>query len=92
MAAAVTGEGNKGRWLTVALLAPTTAWFLIMLVMPLIVVAVFSFGERSPKLKIATTINGITNITRNQVEVGASSATVSHRPLLPSPVIAAAIF
>ena len=48
MAAAMTGEGNKGRWLTVALLAPTTAWFLIMLVMPLIVVAIFSFGERSP--------------------------------------------
>ena len=44
----MTGEGNRGRWLTVALLAPTSAWFLVMLVMPLIVVAVFSFGERSP--------------------------------------------
>jgi spermidine/putrescine transport system permease protein len=40
-------EGNKGRWLTGALLAPTSAWYLIMLVMPLIVVAIFSFGERS---------------------------------------------
>ena len=48
MAAAMTAEGNRGRWLTVALLAPTTTWFLVMLVMPLIVVAVFSFGERSP--------------------------------------------
>ncbi len=48
MAAAMTGGANKGRWLTVALLAPTSAWFLIMLVMPLIVVAIFSFGERSP--------------------------------------------
>ncbi len=43
----MTGEGNKGRRLTVALLAPATAWFLVMLVMPLIVVAIFSFGERS---------------------------------------------
>jgi spermidine/putrescine transport system permease protein len=44
----MTGETNKERWLTVALLAPTTTWFLVMLVMPLIVVAIFSFGERSP--------------------------------------------
>ena len=48
MAAAMTGEGNKGRRLTVALLAPATTWFLVMLVMPLIVVVIFSFGERSP--------------------------------------------
>ena len=44
----MTGKTNKERWLTVALLAPTTTWFLVMLVMPLIVVAIFSFGERSP--------------------------------------------
>jgi spermidine/putrescine transport system permease protein len=44
----MTGETKKERWLTVALLAPTTTWFLVMLVMPLIVVAIFSFGERSP--------------------------------------------
>ncbi len=44
----MTGETSKERWLTVALLAPTTTWFLVMLVMPLIVVAIFSFGERSP--------------------------------------------
>ena len=44
----MTAASNKGRWLTVALLAPTTTWFLIMLVMPLVVVAIFSFGERSP--------------------------------------------
>lgn len=31
-----------------ALLTPTAAWFLVMLVMPLIVVVIFSFGERSP--------------------------------------------
>jgi len=47
MAATMMSEGNKGRWLTGALLAPTSAWYLIMLVMPLIVVAIFSFGERS---------------------------------------------
>jgi spermidine/putrescine transport system permease protein len=34
--------------LTAALLAPTTAWYLILLVFPLIVVAVFSFGLRAP--------------------------------------------
>jgi spermidine/putrescine transport system permease protein len=44
----MTGKTSKERWLTVALLAPTTTWFLVMLVMPLIVVAIFSFGERSP--------------------------------------------
>ncbi len=43
----MTGESTKGRWLTVALLTPTSAWFLVMLVMPLVVVAIFSFGERS---------------------------------------------
>jgi len=48
MAATVRGAGSRGTWLTVALLTPTAAWFLIMLVMPLIVVVIFSFGERSP--------------------------------------------
>ncbi len=43
----MTGETNKGRWLTGVLMAPTSAWFLFMLVMPLIVVIIFSFGERS---------------------------------------------
>jgi spermidine/putrescine transport system permease protein len=48
MAAAVRGVSSRGNWLTVALLTPTAAWFLVMLVMPLIVVVIFSFGERSP--------------------------------------------
>ncbi len=39
------GESNK--WLTAALLAPTTLWFVFMLIMPLIVILVFSFGERA---------------------------------------------
>ncbi|MDP7518070.1 MAG: ABC transporter permease [Arenicellales bacterium] len=30
-----------------ALLAPTTLWFLVMLIMPLIVILIFSFGERA---------------------------------------------
>jgi spermidine/putrescine transport system permease protein len=41
-------ENKKGSWLTVALLAPTTMWFLIMLVFPLIVVVIYSLGERAP--------------------------------------------
>ncbi len=40
-------SGSSGRLLTVALLAPATTWFLILLVMPLIVVVIFSFGERA---------------------------------------------
>ncbi len=37
-------EDNKpNRWLTAALLAPTSIWFLVMLIFPLI----FSFGERA---------------------------------------------
>ena len=47
MATAIT-SGRKESWLTVALLAPTTAWFLILLVMPLVVVVIFSFGARAP--------------------------------------------
>jgi len=46
--AAATAGGRKGSWLTVALLAPTSAWFLILLVMPLAVVVIFSFGARAP--------------------------------------------
>lgn len=48
MAAVAQGSSSsRGNWLTVALLAPTTMWFLVMLVMPLVVVVIFSFGERS---------------------------------------------
>jgi spermidine/putrescine transport system permease protein len=39
---------RSGHWLTAALLAPSTAWYLILLAFPLIVVAVFSFGLRAP--------------------------------------------
>ena len=37
----------SNRWLTGALLAPTTLWFVFMLVLPLVVIFIFSFGERA---------------------------------------------
>ena len=40
-------DSTSNRWLTAALLAPTSLWFLVMLVFPLIVILVFSFGERA---------------------------------------------
>ena len=40
-------DNEPNRWLTAALLAPTSLWFLFMLVFPLIVILVFSFGERA---------------------------------------------
>jgi spermidine/putrescine transport system permease protein len=41
-------DGKPNRWLTAALLAPTSMWFLCMLILPLIVILIFSFGERAP--------------------------------------------
>lgn len=41
-------DSQSNRWLTAALLAPTSMWFLVMLIFPLIVILVFSFGERAP--------------------------------------------
>jgi spermidine/putrescine transport system permease protein len=40
-------QRKSGNWLTAALLAPTSLWFLFMLILPLIVIFVFSFGERA---------------------------------------------
>lgn len=40
-------HGNSNRWLTATLLTPTTLWFLFLLIMPLIVIIIFSFGERA---------------------------------------------
>ncbi|MCH7881747.1 MAG: ABC transporter permease [Proteobacteria bacterium] len=40
-------DSKPNRWLTAALLAPTSLWFLFMLILPLIVILVFSFGERA---------------------------------------------
>ena len=38
----------SGRWTNRLLLLPATAWFLIMLALPLLVILIFSFGERAP--------------------------------------------
>ncbi|MCP4186653.1 MAG: ABC transporter permease [Gammaproteobacteria bacterium] len=40
-------SNKSNRWLTAALLAPTSVWFVLMLILPLIVILVFSFGERA---------------------------------------------
>jgi len=40
-------QSNSNRWLTAALLAPTTLWFVFLLILPLVVILVFSFGERA---------------------------------------------
>jgi spermidine/putrescine transport system permease protein len=44
---AMREDNESNSWLTAALLAPTTLWFLFMLILPLIVILVFSFGERA---------------------------------------------
>lgn len=41
-----TGKKSSS-WLTAALLAPMTTWFLLMLILPLIVIFIYSFGERA---------------------------------------------
>ena len=41
-------ERSSGNVVTALLLMPTTSWFLFLLVLPLVVVFVFSFGERAP--------------------------------------------
>ncbi len=40
-------DSKRNGWLTAALLAPTTMWFVLMLILPLIVILIFSFGERA---------------------------------------------
>jgi len=39
---------RRARWITALLLAPSAFWYLVLLVVPLAVVVVFSFGERAP--------------------------------------------
>ncbi|MDR9753794.1 ABC transporter permease [Pseudomonas sp. SZMC_28357] len=38
---------SLGRRITLLMLLPSTLWFLLMLLMPLVIILVFSFGERS---------------------------------------------
>ena len=40
-------DSKPNHWLTAALLMPTTMWFVFMLILPLIVILIFSFGERA---------------------------------------------
>ncbi len=40
-------QSKSNRWLTAALLAPATLWFIFLLILPLVVILVFSFGERA---------------------------------------------
>jgi spermidine/putrescine transport system permease protein len=44
---AMREDSKSSSWLTAALLAPTAMWFLFMLILPLIVILIFSFGERA---------------------------------------------
>lgn len=46
--AAVDREARRQRLVTALLLAPSIFWFLALLLLPLAVVVVFSFGERAP--------------------------------------------
>lgn len=45
---AVPGTSGPNNRVTAMLLLPTTLWFLLLLVMPLIVILVYSLGERAP--------------------------------------------
>lgn len=47
-AASVAERKSTGRWLTALLLAPSAIWFLVLLILPLIVVVVYSVGVRAP--------------------------------------------
>jgi spermidine/putrescine transport system permease protein len=44
---AQTRRRSLGRRITLLMLLPSTLWFLLLLVMPLVIILVFSFGERS---------------------------------------------
>lgn len=47
-AAIVAERKLSGRWLTALLLAPSAIWFLVLLILPLVVVIVYSVGVRAP--------------------------------------------
>src|SRR3546814_12436171 len=46
--AVATREARRQRLVTALLLAPSTLWFVALLLLPLAVVVVFSFGARAP--------------------------------------------
>ncbi|NWD52163.1 ABC transporter permease [Pseudomonas gingeri] len=45
--AGVRQRRNLGRRISLLMLLPSTLWFLLLLLMPLVIILVFSFGERS---------------------------------------------
>src|SRR5687767_15645380 len=47
-APAVAERKSSGRWLTTLLLTPSAVWFFVLLILPLIVVVVYSVGVRAP--------------------------------------------
>ena len=47
-APAIAERKQSGRWLTALLLAPSAAWFFVLLILPLAVVLVYSVGVRAP--------------------------------------------
>lgn len=71
---------NKDFWLMTALLTPTALWFLVMLILPLIVVVIFSFGERAPTggYAAAFTFDQYANLTSR---LKAFSNTLIYAPL-----------
>ena len=46
--AIIAERKQQGRWLTALLLAPSAIWFFLLLILPLIVVVVYSVGVRAP--------------------------------------------
>ncbi|HEY1383196.1 MAG TPA: hypothetical protein VGF43_06255, partial [Dongiaceae bacterium] len=47
-ASPVAQRKQSGRWLTALLLAPSAIWFFVLLILPLVVVLVYSVGVRAP--------------------------------------------
>ena len=47
LSAEVRQRRSLGRRITLLMLLPSTLWFLLLLLMPLVIILVFSFGERS---------------------------------------------
>ena len=47
-APAIAERKQSGRWLTALLLAPSAVWFFVLLILPLVVVLVYSVGVRAP--------------------------------------------
>ena len=62
--ASIAKRQQQGRWLTALLLAPSAIWFFLLLILPLIVVVVYSVGVRAPAggYQAAFTIDNYLNL------------------------------